>query len=197
MYLALVLVLPLVSLIASYAVYSELEVQKTMIGRISTILFLFVNLPIYFIYARMVIMELFPVSGFKAFYLFIPLIVSFLMLCVDNNYENIWKFLIVGSLPLFIGLNLVFFIGLLMLIYQNSVGESPKALIGRWISTFFLILIIFTPAVHFLLLGIEIHSQNVSGFMKFKELFVYIFTILLMSFFHYKIVINLYHKGML
>lgn len=196
-YIVLVLVIPVIALFASFGVSDNLKVYDTFLGTASRVLYVFVSLPVYAVYANIVIKELFPVSGRKVFYLFIPIIATWLIQIFDKGFTEFWDFLILNSLPLYLGLNLVFVIGLFILIVINAKDESFGAIIGRVIASIIIIILIFAPPVYFFLLGIEMHSVDLVGYEKVRAVAMFIFTILLMAFFHYKIVIELYERGKL
>jgi hypothetical protein len=102
-YVILVLILPMVSLIASFYVYKDLWEDDSFKGSAKFFLFFFVNMPIYIIYTRLVIKEYFPVSNKNAIYLFIPLIVSYTTFFIDMGFEGFWTYAIINSLPLYLG----------------------------------------------------------------------------------------------
>lgn len=194
-YIILVLVIPMIALIVSYSVYDDLAIQKTLIGRISVFLYVLVSLPVYLIYSRLVIKEYFPYSNKQAILLFVPFIISYASFFIDKGFNGVWNYLIINSLPLYVGLNLVFFVGLVYLLYDKNKDEDVKSLLGILLASLVILCLLFLPVLHFFLLGIEINSMNLSGYQMARSVVIFIFTILLMAFFHYKIVIRLYEKG--
>jgi len=196
-YIILVLVIPMVALTASYSVYSDMEVQKTFIGKISIFLYILVSLPVYLIYSRLIIREYFPYNNKQAILLFVPFVISYVTFFIDKGYDDIWNYLIINSLPLYIGLNLIFFLGLLYLLYDKNKDVDLKSLLGILLASLVILCFLFLPVLHFFILGIEVNSLNLSGYQMIRSIIVFVFTILLMAFFHYKIVINLYEKGAL
>ncbi len=194
-YVLLILILPIISLIAAFYIYQNLWEDESFWGSANFFLFFFVNMPIYGIYTTMIIKGYFPTSNKKALLLFIPLVISYTTFFIDNGFDGFWSYVFINSLPLYLGLNLIFFAGLLVLIAGNIVDASFKELAGKLIAMLILITIIFYAPAYFLFFGINIHTEGTSSYEEIRNLVKYFLTIILMAILHFNIVKKLFNEG--
>ncbi len=195
-FLILVWLLPTIGMLVSlFTIEIEPFISSTW-TKVARIIFFFLTMPVYLIYARLIIIEIFPHKNRNALLYFIPYIFTFAFYYQHIN-DNILHFITLDSLPLFLGINLIFFFGLINLIIKNTVGDSLKTILGKILLTIVIMLLYYTPVIFFTFYGHQLNilvsdpESIVSGLVKFY------FTILLVAFFNIKAVNNLYHAGKL
>ncbi|RLD66674.1 MAG: hypothetical protein DRI95_06240 [Bacteroidetes bacterium] len=195
-YLVLVWLLPAIGMLVSLFTIEIEPFKDSNWTKVVRIIFFFMTMPVYLIYARLIIIEIFPHKNRNALLYFIPYIFTFAFYYQHIN-ENILYFITLDSLPLFLGINLIFFFGLINLIIKKTVGDSISIILGKIVLTLVIMLLYYAPVIFFAMYGHQLNilvsdSENIiSGMVKFY------FTILLVAFFNIKAVNNLYHSGML
>jgi len=159
------------------------------------ILYIFVSLPAYSVYAVMIVKEYFPEKNKNAFILFIPILFPYLV-----NYFSegriFFEMLMKDSLPLYLGINIMFFAGLLKLIIKNIKGEA--GIIKKLFILLIIFFILFFPAYCIFIIGYELSIKHISSYMdKVKELLKFFSSIILVIIFHYKILLRMFNEGKL
>ena len=138
----------------------------------------FISIPAYFVYAKMMIREYFPKENKKTLTLFVPLIVT-LGLYFFNKPDNLLELLILDSLPMYLGLNLLFFLGLAQILIFEEFS---------FIRLFVSILILgflFYGAICVFIIGYQLNIKySITATNEKVAILKYIFSILLVSFFH-------------
>ena len=102
-------------------------------------------------------------------------------------------FLVLNCLPFFLGINLLYFGGLLVLIVQNIRGEPFKEIIKIVIGTIIIIGLIFLPVLHSFIIGIKFNLEK-GGLVFLLGFFA---VVILTSVFHLPILKELYAEGKL
>jgi len=196
-YIFLVLLIPLAVLSVSLFRYEKFFLIPGLPDKTVASIFLFVSLPVYLIYAFIIKKELFPDSLRGALYLFVPIVISYGSYLFGHGFNDILLFLIISSLPLYLGLNLIFFTGFILLVYRESKYDTAKERFTKIIVLAVIIFLLFSPPVFFFLFGIRINLSDPDVFEFSTRIILFITDILLMAFFHYKILIKMYDRGML
>jgi len=196
-YVVLVLILPMISLVASFYVYKGLWTDDSFWGQANFVMYFFFNMPIFVIFTYHIINGYFPKSNRNALYLFIPLVISYSPFFIDNGFKGFWPFVITNSLPIYLGLNLIFYLGLLFLSFGISIGNSFKRLISGLILLILFSALLFYAPIYFMKFGIELHTLDYSGYQSIRSLVVFFFTILLMAVFHFKVAKRVFEQGKL
>ncbi|MFC2159247.1 hypothetical protein ACFLQS_00820 [Actinomycetota bacterium] len=122
-------------------------------------LMLFVTLPIYLIYTFLILKRHFPKKIIKALSLFLPYLLSFAIYYFWEDM-GLLDFLVLNSLPFFLGISILYFGGLLVLIIQNTRGEPIREIIKKVIGTIIIIGLIFLPVLHSFLIGIKFNLEK-------------------------------------
>lgn len=195
-FLVLVWLLPAIGMLVSLFTIEIEPFKDSNWTKIVRIIFFFMTMPVYLIYARLIIIEIFPHKTRNALLFFIPYIFTFVFYYKHIN-DNILYFITLDSLPLFLGINLIFFFGLINLIIQNSVGEKILTVFGKILATIVIMGIYYTPVSFFTMYGhrLNIHVSDTENIIS--NLVKFYFTILLVAFFNIRVVKNLYHAGKL
>ena len=120
---------------------------------------LFVTLPIYLIYTFLILKRHFPKKIIKALSLFLPYLLSFAIYYFWEDIELL-DFLVLNSLPFFLGISILYFGGLLVLIVRNTRGEPFREIIKKVIGTIIIIGLIFLPVIHSFLIGIKFNLET-------------------------------------
>lgn len=195
-FLILVWLLPTIGMLVSLFTIDIEPFKDSNWTKVVRIIFFFMTMPVYLIYARLIIIEIFPHKNRTAISYFIPYIFTFAFYYQHIN-DNILYFITLDSLPLFLGINLIFFFGLINLIIKNTVGDSLPTILGKIVLTIVIMLLYYAPVIFFTLYGHQLNilvsdsESMISGLVKFY------FTILLVAFFNIKAVNNLYLAGKL
>jgi len=195
-YLVLVWLLPTIGILVSLFTIEIEPFKDSSWTKAVRIIFFFMTMPVYLIYARLIIIEIFPHKNKTALLYFIPYVFTFTFYYHHIN-DNILYFITLDSLPLFLGINLVFFFGLINLIIKKSVGDGFLTILGKIVLTIVIMLLYYAPVMFFTLYGHQLNilvsdsESTVPGLVKFY------FTILLVAFFNIKVVNNLYRAGKL
>ena len=151
--------------------------------------YIFISIPAYFVYARMMVKDFFPKENIKALYLFVPVFIT-IGLYFINKPDNLLEMLISDSLPLYLGLNLLFFLGLFKLIFSDEFS------IGRLIIGIIIMFLLFFGAVCLFIIGLQLSTKyEVNSNDSFWLISKYIFTILLVSFFHFNLFVKMGNEG--
>ncbi len=195
-YLVLVWLLPTVGMLVSLFTIEIEPFTNSNWTKVVRVIFFFITMPVYLIYARLIIIEIFPIRNRNALLFFIPYIFTFIFYFQHIN-DNILYFITLDSLPLFVGINLIFFFGLIKLIVKDSSSEAGSIILVKILITTIIMGLYFTPVVFFTLYGHSL-SVYVSGNERIVlNLAEFYFTILLVAIFNIKAVNNLYHAGKL
>lgn len=195
LYVALMIVAPLVILLIGFNV-DLVEFSKTALMRnVGYILFLILSAPAYGLYAIMIIKEHFPAKNKNALMLFIPILFTVIIYFFSDSKE-LFEILMSDSLPLYLGLNIMFFVGLIFLFIKNLNGE--RNIIGRLIAMIVLLSVLFFPVFCLMIAGYELSIKySVTNYEILKELLTFFIAIALVIIFHYRTLISIYKKGKL
>jgi hypothetical protein len=120
---------------------------------------LFVTLPVYLVYTFLILKRHFPKKITKVLSLFFPYLLSFAIYFFWADIELL-DFLVLNSLPFFLGINLLYLGGLLVLIVQNTRGDSFKEIIKKIVGTIIIIVLIFLPVIHSFIIGIKFNLEK-------------------------------------
>jgi len=156
------------------------------------IIMLFVTLPIYMIYTFLVLKRLFPGKTMKALLLFFPYILSITIYSFQDDL-GLTDFLILNSLPFFLGINLLYFAGLIMLIIKKSRQEPLNEVIKKIAGTIAITGLMFFPVVHTFLSGIRLNMEKGGWIMLLGFIFIIIST----GVSHFPFLKQLYKEGRL
>lgn len=128
-------------------------------NRAVRIIMFFGTFPVYFIYTFLILRRHFPKKTIKALSLFLPYLLSFIIyfFWVDLSLLD---FFVLNSLPFFLGINLLYFIGLLVLIVQKTRREPINKIIIKVIGTIIIAGIIFIPVLHSFIIGIKLNLEK-------------------------------------
>ena len=151
--------------------------------------YIFISIPAYFIYARMMIKDYFPKENIKALYLFVPVLIT-IGLYFINKPDHLLEILISDSLPMYLGLNLLFFLGLFKLIFIDEFS------IGLLIAGIIILFLLFFGAACLFIIGLQLSTKYaVNPNDNFWLIAKYIFTILLVAFFHFNLFVKMGNEG--
>jgi hypothetical protein len=190
-YIILALIMPTGAIVTNLIIRDTYVWSHNWNGAVRIVMF-FVTLPIYLIYTFLIIKRHFPKRITKALLLFLPYLFSIIIYYFWSDL-NILDFLILNSLPFFLGINFLYFGGLMVLIVINTIRESPREIIKRLIGTIIIISLIFFPIVHTLLVGIRFNLE-IGGWML---LLGFIFIIFTTAISHFPVLKELYKEGRL
>lgn len=150
--------------------------------------YFFISMPIYFVYAHILIKGSFPKSNLKAIYLFIPGIVTSALYYLEPS-DIFMEMLFADSLPMYMGINLLFFWGLIYLIFTDIDG------LGKAFAGIIIVSIIFYAPVCIFITGLKLSVKYTVNPIEYNWAMVkYIFTILLVAFFHLPIFLSMKDK---
>lgn len=195
-FLILVWLLPTIGMLVSLFTIEIEPFKDSNWTKVVRIIFFFMTMPVYLIYARLIIIEIFPHKNRNALLYFIPYVFTFGLYYQHIN-DNVLYFITLDSLPLFLGINLIFFFGLINLLIINMAGNSISTILGKIVLTIVIMLLYYAPVLFFAIYGHQLNilvsgtESVISGLAKFY------FTILLVAFFNIKAVKNLYVAGKL
>ncbi|MCF6241252.1 MAG: hypothetical protein L3J74_07900 [Bacteroidales bacterium] len=150
------------------------------------ITFMFFSTPVYLIYAAMMYSDHFPKNNIKAFLLILPSILTYLMYFWSGD-KSFFLLLADTALPIYTGLNFMFFIGLVILIVTGKTESKNPFLIA--FGFLLLCILLFYPVAYFFVFSLSFHTYNDNLMM--------LFAILLFIFFHYKQLIKMYQEKVL
>jgi hypothetical protein len=102
-------------------------------------------------------------------------------------------FLVLNSLPFFLGINLLYLGGLLVLIVQNTRGEPFKEIIKKVIGTIIIVGLIFLPVIHSFIVGIKFNLEK-GGLWFLLGFFAVIISVAISNF---PVLKELYEEGKL
>ena len=190
-YIILALIIPAGAIAANLIIRDAYVWSHNWNGAVKIVMF-FVTLPIYLIYTFLIIKRHFPKKIGKVLLLFLPYVFSLTIYYLWSDLDLL-DFLILNSLPFFLGINLLYFGGLMVLIVINTIGGSAGDIIKRLIGTIIIISLIFFPVVHTLLVGIKFNLE--SG--GWTLLLGFIFIIVTTAISHFPVLKDLYREGRL
>jgi len=196
LYIIFVLAIPSLLLLYAQGVEGTKFHQSTL-GGISRIAFFFMALPIYLVYAGIMVNDHFPKNNRSSLPLFIPLLLNAAFYSyIATQSENLKEVLILNALPLYLGLNLLFLITVSYLIFINLKGENLKTTLQKLFVMGFLYFCFFLPAIYFLLLGFHLNTQ-ITTLSETVLNIQLVISILIVPFAHYPLLKKLYHRGKL
>ncbi|MFC2145419.1 hypothetical protein ACFLQQ_03725 [Actinomycetota bacterium] len=102
-------------------------------------------------------------------------------------------FLVLNSLPFFLGINLLYLGGLMVLIVKNTRGEPLKVIIKKVIGSIIIIGLIFLPVIHSFLIGIKFNLE-IGGLWFLVGFFAVIISV---AIFNFPVLKQLYKEGKL
>jgi hypothetical protein len=190
-YIILALIIPTGAVVANLIIRDAYVWSHNWNGAVRIVMF-FVTLPIYLIYTFLIIKRHFPKKTARALLLFLPYVFSIIIYYFWSDL-SILDFLILNSLPFFLGINFLYLGGLIALIVKNIIGEHCKEIIKKLIGTIVIISLMFFPVVHALLVGIKINLE-IGGWIL---LLGFIFIIFTTTISHFPVLKELYKEGRL
>ena len=146
----------------------------------------------FLIYTYLILKKHFPKKITKALILFSPYLLS-------HGIYFFWAdtgpldFLVLNSLPFFLGINMLYLCGLLVLIVQNTRGEPFRGIIKKVIGAIIIIGLIFLPVLHSFLIGMKFNLET-GGIICLLGFFAIIISTALS---HLPILKELYREGKL
>jgi len=195
LYVALMVAAPLVIILIGFDLVIQDIFKSAFIKNTGYILFLVVSAPAYGYYAFLMIKEHFPAKNKNALFLFIPILFAVVVYFFSGS-KNLFEKLMSDSLPLYLGLNIMFFIGLVILFIKNLKGERDI-----WFRLLFIpviLFVLFLPVYCMLIAGYELSIKySISEIEILKELLTFFIAIALVIIFHYKTLIGMYKKNAL
>jgi hypothetical protein len=197
-YMILYLIMPAILLLISLG-FTDYPIQVSGLAGISRILFVLLSLPVYAVYASIILKALAQMASKWMLILLIPHIANLAWYAYNYQFSSDWlRIMIFDSIPMYVALNLCFFIGLLILIVMMSIYYTKEdgvlAVSGRALGTLVLVIAIFTPTVFFFIVGWNI-AQTYNPDNLSVGIFKYLFSILLVILSHYRIIYDLWSKG--
>ncbi len=197
-YIILYLALPAVLMLISLG-FKDYPIQKGNFAATSRVLFFFVSLPVYVVYAGIILKALAQMAAKWMLLLFVPHVANLVWYAYNYQFSSDWlRLMVFDSIPMYSGLNICFFIGLLILMISVTIAtikkEGTKTLAARILVTLIVMLAIFTPVVFFFIVGWNM-AQTYNPDNTSIGIFKYLFSIVLVIFSHYKVIIDLYKKG--
>jgi len=153
---------------------------------------LFLTLPVYLIYTFLILRRHFPKKIIRVLLLFFPYLLSIpiYFFWVDMRLLD---FLVLNSLPFFLGINLLYFGGLLVLIIRNTRGEPFREIIKKVTGAIIIIGLIFLPVLHLFLIGIKFNLEK-GGLVFLLGFFAVIISTAVS---HFPVLKELYKEGKL
>jgi len=153
---------------------------------------LFVTLPIYLVYTFLILKEHFPKKITKVLSLFFPYLLSFAIYFFWEDM-GLLDFLVLNCLPFFLGINLLYLGGLMVLIVKNTRGEPYKEIIKKVIGTIVVVGLIFFPVIHSFIVGIKFNLEK-GGPVFLIGFFIVIISVAISNF---PVLKELYEEGKL
>jgi len=191
LYILLALVGPAVVIFANLYVRDAYVWSYSWNGAVRIIMF-FVTLPVYLVYTFLILKRHFPKKITKILLLFFPYFLSFVFYFFWSDM-GLLDFLILYCLPFFLGINLLYFVGLLVLIFQNTRGEAFREIINKVIGTIIIMGLIFLPVLHSFTFGIKFNLEK--GGVVF--LIGFFAVIIMTAIAHFPVLKELYREGKL
>lgn len=197
LYVVLYVAMPAVLLLLSLG-FKENNLDPRFEGW-SRMLFYFVALPIYVVYASMIFKRVASLTSKWMLFLFLPQLVN-LGWNIYNHYlsTEILNILVLDGITTFCGIYCCLILGLIYLIYINSAEAYKKeglgVLMARILVTIMIIGSIFTPVLFFFLKGWSLSLGDATT-LPIWTMTKYIFSVVLVMFAHYPVIIELYKEG--
>ncbi len=149
------------------------------------ITFIFFSVPVYLVYAVMMFKEHFPAENKKAFLLTASSLVPYIVYLFQKP-GNFFTFLAESAFPIYFGLNIMFLIGLIFIIFKKEgITDSIYVVIGGFI---LLLALLFYPVGYFFAFAIWMHQNLNDNLIMFILIFLFIYS-------HYKQLIRMYKQG--
>lgn len=189
--------MPAVILLLSLGL-KDYEIQQGAFAGLSRVLFFFLTLPVYVVYASLIFKAIGKMSTKWVFLLFVPHFVNLIWYFYAYNFSSdLIRVLLLDSIPTLCGLNLCFFLGLIYLIITKaSTVEGLGVLVARLAMTLIIMFLMFTPIVFFFIVGWNMSLDHATT-APVLAITKYLFSIVLVVFAHYGVIIELYHQGKL
>lgn len=194
LYILLNLIVPMIFLFTSLGIRAW-DWTQGIFGGVSRALFFFSSLPAFSVYAVMIIKDYFPPQNGKTLNYFIPFIANILLYIYSfYSLQEVYYSVLIFSIPFYLGLNLCFFLGIVYLIFQKGKGMARRDLIPRVTGTVLAMGLLFFPCIYFFRMGLALNLE-IDHAPKALILLKYFGSILLVAFFHYKVIVSLYQRG--
>lgn len=190
-YVLLALVVPAVVVFANLIILDDYIWSHNWNTAVKYIM-LFVTLPVYLVYTFLILKRHFPKKIIKVLSLFFPYLLSFAIYFFWEDM-GLLDFLVLNCLPFFLGINLLYLGGLLVLIVQNTRGEPFKEIIKKVIGTIIIIGLIFLPVLHSFIIGIKFNLEK-GGLWFLLGFFAVIISVAISNF---PVLKELYEEGKL
>jgi hypothetical protein len=190
-YILLALVIPTVVIFISLIVRDTYVWSRNWNTAVKYIMF-FVTLPVYLVYTFLILRRHFPKKIIKALFLFFPYLLGFAIYYFLED-RGLLDFLVLNSLPFFLGINLLYLGGLLVLIVKNTRQEPIKEIIKKVIGTIIILGLIFLPVLYLFIVGINFNLEK-GGIVFLLGFFAIIISTAVS---HFPILKELYEEGKL
>lgn len=194
-YVVFIIAVPMITLI--YGIDDvTVDINNSLFFKnVGQILLSVISAPVYGYYAYLMIKKHFPSNNMQAGLFFIPVLITSVFYLLSDRI-SLLEDLISGSLPMYLGLNMMFFIGLIILFVKNLIGASD--IIARLIAIPILLFVLFFPVCYSMIVGYQLSVKYaLTDFETFKELSEFFIPIILVIVFHYRTMINLFEEGAL
>lgn len=196
LFLILVWLLPTIGMLTSFFSIDIEPFKDSSWKAAARVLFIIITMPVYLIYARLIIIEIFPYKNKNALLYFIPYVFTFAFYYQHIN-DDVLNFIVLDSLPLFLGINLILFFGLIKLIYENSSASDISTILISILLSVIIIGLYYTPVAFLAVYGHHLNKLVSDIGNITTNLIKFYFSILLVTFFNIKAVNNLYKAGKL
>jgi|GEM_PF-6693865 hypothetical protein len=192
-YILLNIVIPSV-LIFSSLFHPDLEIKNESSSNTMKFIFLLVTLPVYIIYAGIIFKYLIHTSSLSVFFAFIPTVLTVVFIITGYKESYVFLSFVFDSLPLFLGISTLLIVGTVVLIIKKMTVDKDKLFI-KIIVTLIIIGLLSVPIVYFFDVGIQLSRML---YIKNEDINIikFLFSVCLVIFFHYKLIIDLYQKGL-
>lgn len=191
LYLVLELLLPIVCVLY-LAFHPPLASSlPSWVERGNRLALFFVALPAYSVYAWLVLKEHFPATPRAVLQLFLPIVVSFVFSLMWWSEDTLLDVFIFEALPIFLGLSLLFYMGLFYLVWQQ---QKRNLSLTECLAFLCLSCVLFAPAGIICIQGWEL-SQSVGILQNALASVDYFGSILLTVWANTPILKSLYASG--
>ncbi len=192
-YVLFVIVAPLVILLIGFDINTVDFYKSKAVKSIAYFTFLLVSAPAYGFYGYLMLKSHFPINNWRALSLFISLL-STTLFYIFSDTNSLFEVLMSDSLPLYLGLNTMFFVGLLILFKKNLEGASD--VVARLIAIPIVLLILFFPVYYMYIVGYQLSTKySQTDTEMLSDILKFFSSIALVIFFHFKTLIRMYENG--
>lgn len=176
----------------------EFKTNQTGWAGASRLMLLFVSVPVYVIYGFIMLKDHFPRQIKKALYVMFPLLINTLFFLYSLRTNGWFTFVSQLSFSFYIGLNLCFAGGLVVLILGRMHNDGIKQIAGKLIATLIIMFFLFAPVGTQIALMIELTETISASRQAFaRNLALQLLAVGDVVYFSIPLLVGLYHKGKL